>query len=86
MIAGEFLVLAAALVAATIYIVRLQAELGDCNEAMDEAEEALEAADKAVELYQRVLMDVANKQATLEVTDDGHIIATHRSFGKVQVH
>ena len=86
MIAGEFLVLAAALVAATFYIVRLQAELGDCNEAMDEAEEALEAADKAVELYQRVLMDVANKQATLEVTDDGHIIATHGAFGKVQIH
>jgi uncharacterized protein YoxC len=86
MIAGEFLVLAAALVAATIYIVRLQAELGDCNEAMDEAEEALEAADKAVEVYQRVLMDVAHKQATLEVTDDGYIIATHGAFGKVQIH
>ena len=86
MIAGEFLVLAAALVAATIHIVRLQVELGDCNEAMDEAEEALEAADKAVELYQRVLMDVANKQATLEVTEDGHIIATHGAFGKVQIH
>ena len=53
---------------------------------MDEAEEALEAADKAVGLYQRVLMDVANKQATLEVTEDGHIIATHGAFGKVQIH
>jgi hypothetical protein len=86
MIAGEFLILAAALVAATIYIVRLQAELGDCNEAIEEAEEALEAADKAVELYQQVLMDVAHNQATLEVTDDGSIVATHRAFGKVQVH
>jgi hypothetical protein len=86
MIAGEFLVLAAALVAATIYIVRLQAELGDCNEAMDEAEEALEAADKAVEVYQRVLMDVAHNHTTLEVTEDGTLIATHRSFGKIQIH
>jgi len=86
MIAGEFLVLAAALVVAAIYIVRLQTELGDCNEAMDDAEEALEAADKAVSVYQQVLTDVAHNQATLEVTEDGHIIATHRSFGKVQVH
>jgi hypothetical protein len=53
---------------------------------MDEAEEALEAADKAVGLYQDLLMDVAHKQATLEVTDDGHIIATHVAFGKVQIH
>ena len=53
---------------------------------MDDAVNALEKADKTVTIYQQVLTDVALNQATLEVTDDGHIIATHISFGKVQVH
>jgi predicted transcriptional regulator len=41
---------------------------------------------EGVDMYQQVLSDVAIGQATLEVTDDGYIIATHSAFGKVQIH
>lgn len=86
MIANELLVAMAALVLAAIWVVRQQQRINSMDEAMDDAVDALEKADKAVDTYQQVLSDVAIGQATLEVTDDGHIIATHISFGKVQVH
>ena len=86
MIANELLVAMAALVLAAIWVVRQQMVLDRMDEAMDDAVDALEKADKTVTVYQQVLSDVAIGQATLEVTDDGHIIATHISFGKVQVH
>lgn len=86
MIANELLVAMAALVLAAVWVVRQQMVLNAMDETMDDAVDALEKADKAVTIYQQVLSDVAIGQATLEVTDDGHIIATHISFGKVQVH
>jgi hypothetical protein len=82
----ELLVAWTAIVIAAVWIVRQQLELNRRDEILDEAEAALETADKTVTLYQQILTDVAHNQATLEITDDGHIIATHRSFGKVSVH
>ena len=86
MIATELLVAMAALVLAAVWVVRQQQKINSMDEAMDDAVDALEKADKTVTIYQQVLSDVAIGQATLEVTNDGHIIATHISFGKVQVH
>jgi hypothetical protein len=82
----ELLVAWTAIVIAAVWIVRQQLELNRRDEILDEVEEALETADKTVTLYQQILTDVAHNQATLEITDDGNIIATHRSFGKVSVH
>jgi hypothetical protein len=82
----ELLVAWTAIVIAAVWIVRQQLELNRRDEILDEVEEALETADKTVTLYQQILTDVAHNHATLEITDDGHIIATHNSFGKVSVH
>ena len=86
MIANELLVAMATLVLAAIWIVRQELKLKHMDDTCDDAIDALEKAHKAVDTYQQVLSDVAIGQATLEVTDDGSILATHSSFGKVQVH
>lgn len=86
MIPMELVVAWGAIVIAACYIIYQHLELRNSNEAMDQAEEALEAADKAVTIYQTILTDVAYGNTTLEVTDDGRIIATHKSAGQAQVH
>jgi ATP/maltotriose-dependent transcriptional regulator MalT len=86
MITPEILVAGAALCIAAGWIVYQYLALQEADAILNSAEEALQAAHKAVDIYQRVLTDVAHNQATLEVTDDGHIIATHHAIGKVQVH
>lgn len=68
------------------WIIYQQLRINEMEEVYDSAEEALEAAHRAVDIYQTVLRDVAIGHATLEVTDDGHIIATHRALGKVSLH
>jgi len=82
----ELIVAWVALVIAAGWIIWQQLELNRRDEVLDEAEDALEQAHKTVDIYQRILTDVAMEQATLEVTADGHIIATHRSLGKVSLH
>ncbi len=86
MIPTELLVAGAALVLAAVWIVRQQLVINGQDDAMEAAYEALQSADKTVDLLKQVLYDVAHNQATLEVTDDGRIIATHCSAGKVQTH
>lgn len=86
MIATELLVAWAAIIVAAGWIIRQHIELNKQDELLEEAETALEAASEAVDLYQTVLRDVAIGHATLEATDDGRIIATHRSAGKVSLH
>lgn len=86
MIPMELVVAWGAIVIAACYIIYQHLELRGSTEAMDQAEEALEAADKAVTMYQAILTDVAYGNTTLEVTDDGRIIATHKSAGQAQVH
>lgn len=86
MIPMELVVAWGAIVIAACYIIYQHVELRNSNEAMDQAEEALQAADKAVTIYQTILTDVAHGVTTLEVTDDGRIIATHKSAGQAQVH
>ena len=86
MIATELIVSWVAVIIAAAWVIRQQIELNKRDDILDEVEEALEQADKALDIYQQVLTDVAIGQATLEVTDDGHIIATHRSFGKISLH
>jgi len=85
-IATELIVSWVAVIIAAAWVIRQQIELNKRDDILDEVEEALEQADKALDIYQQVLTDVAIGQATLEVTDDGHIIATHRSFGKISLH
>ena len=85
-IATELLVAWVAIIVAAVWIIRQQIELNKRDEVLDSAEEALEEAHKTVDIYQRVLTDVAIGQATLEATEDGHIIATHRALGKVSLH
>lgn len=75
-----------AMVASAIYIVYLHHQLDDAEVACEEAEKALEAADQAVTICQQVIVDVARGNATLEVLDNGQIIATHCSAGKVSLH
>jgi hypothetical protein len=86
MIPTELLVAMAALVLAAVWIVRQELKLKHMDSICDDAVDALEKAHKTVDMYQQVLSDVAIGQATLEVTDDGYIIATHSAFGKVQIH
>lgn len=86
MIPLELVVAWGAIVIAACYIIYQQLELRNCDETMGQAEEALEAAHKAVDLYQVIIRDVAMGHTTLEVTDDGRIIATHCSAGQAQVH
>jgi ATP/maltotriose-dependent transcriptional regulator MalT len=99
-IATELLVARAAIVIAAVWIVYLQRKLSGQDEVLKSAEAALEAADEAIEsseaarkaaeaainIYQHVLRDVAIGHTTLEMTDDGRIVATHGSFGKVSLH
>ena len=86
MIPTELLVAMAALVLAAVWIVRQELKLKHMDSICDDAVDALEKAHKTVDMYQQVLSDVAIGQATLEVTDDGYIIATHIAFGKIQIH
>ena len=86
MIPTELLVAWAAIVVAAAWIIRQHLELRDRDAILEDVETALEAADKSLELYQTILRDVAIGHATLEVTNDGHIVATHCSFGKAQIH
>jgi hypothetical protein len=85
-VATELLVAWAAILIAAVWIIKQQLELNAKNDVLESAEEALEQASEAVDIYQHVLRDVAMGQATLEVTNDGNIIATHRSLGKVSLH
>jgi hypothetical protein len=85
-VATELLVAWAAILIAAVWIIKQQLELNAKNDVLESAEEALEQASEAVDIYQHVLRDVAMGQTTLEVTNDGHIIATHRSLGKVSLH
>ncbi len=75
-----------ALIVAGCYIVYIHHQLDDAEEACQEAEEALEAADHAVTMYQQVLTDVAYKQATLEVLPNGQIVATKLADREVSLH
>jgi len=82
----ELLVSWFAMIVAAIWVVRLQARVSRMEEIYDEAEDALEAADEAVTQYQTILMDVALNRATLEITNEGNIIATRIAHREVQVH
>ena len=75
-----------ALIVAACYIVYIHHQLDDAEAACEEAEGALVAADNAITLYQQVLTDVAYKQATLEVTEDGQIVATKLADREVSLH
>ena len=86
MLAPELIVSLCANVAAIWWIIWQQVEMRRRDKVLDDAETALEAADKAVNFYQHVLTDVAYGHTTLEVKDNGVIIATHRSAGKVSLH
>ncbi len=76
----------AALIVAAGYIVYIHHQLEDAEEACGEAEEALEAADHAVTMYQQVLTDVAYGHATLEVSSNGQIVATKLADRETQIH
>ena len=86
MTAPELIASLCANVAAIGWIIWQQIEARRRDKVLDSAEKALEAADKAVDLYQHVLTDVAYGHTTLEVKDNGIIVATHRSAGKVSLH
>jgi methylthioribose-1-phosphate isomerase len=75
-----------ALVIAAAWIIHQWQELRERDDILEEVKAALEAADKSLDLYQTILRDVAIGHATLEVTNDGRIIATHCSAGKVSLH
>lgn len=75
-----------ALVIAAAWIIHQWQELRERDDILEQTKTALEAADKTLELYQTILRDVAIGHATLEVTNDGRIIATHCSAGKVSLH
>jgi len=85
-IGSELLVAGAALIIAAIWIIYLQLRLTSIEHTFDEAEGALEAADEAINTYHAILIDVALNEATLEITHDGRIIATHRSDREAQRH
>lgn len=86
MIPTELIVSWAAIIVATVWIVRPQRRIDRMEEVYDNAEEALEAAHKAVDVYHRILTDVALNQATLEITHDGNIIATSVADRKASRH
>ena len=86
MIPTELFVSWVALVIAAAWIIHQWQELRERDDILEEVEAALEAADKSLDLYQTILRDVAIGHATLEITDDGRIIATHCSAGKVSLH
>ncbi len=86
MIPTELFVSWVALVIAAAWIIHQWQELRERDDILEETEAALKAADKTLDLYQTILRDVAIGHATLEVTNDGRIIATHCSAGKVSLH
>ena len=86
MIPIELLVAWSAIVLAAVWIVRQQLDINEHDEILDEAEEALEDAHKAVTFYQRMLVDVAIGHTTLEITHEGQLIATRGTAGEVQRH
>ncbi len=86
MIPTELFVSWVALVIAAAWIIHQWQELRERDDILEEVKAALEAADKSLDLYQTILRDVAIGHATLEVTNDGRIIATHCSAGKVSLH
>ena len=86
MIPTELFVSWVALVIAAAWIIHQWQELRERDDILEETEAALEAADKSLDLYQTILRDVAIGHATLEITDDGRITATHCSVGKVSLH
>lgn len=86
MISSELLVAGAALIIAAIWVVYLQLRLLSIKSTFDEAEDALEAADAAINTYHALLVDIALNQATLEITHDGKIVATHHADRAVQRH
>jgi PDZ domain-containing secreted protein len=59
---------------------------GPTYDTLGEVERTLDAATKAVNLYQQILSDVAHNHATLEITDDGRIVATHFTDRKTSLH
>lgn len=86
MISSELLVAGAALIIAAIWIIYLQFRLTSMEYTFDEAEDALEAADAAINTYHAMLVGVALNETTLEITHDGRIIATHHPDRAVQRH
>ena len=82
----ELLVSWAAMIGAAIWIGHLQRRIYRMEEVYDEAEDALEAADEAVTRYQTILVDVALKHATLEITADGSIITTRTADREASRH
>ena len=86
MIPTELLVSWAALVVAAVWIVRQQRELDRRDEVMDSVEEALKTAHETVDMYQHIIRDVAVGHTTLEINNEGIVVATHCSAGKVSVH
>lgn len=86
MIPIELLVAWGALLIAGGWIIRQQLKLNEQNDTLESAEAALEEADKALDVYQHVLRDVAIGHTILEMTHDGYIIATHRTLGKASLH
>lgn len=86
MIGSELLVAGAALIIAAIWIIYLQLRLIGIEATFEEAEGALEAADAAINTYHTILVDVALNQATLEITHDGKIVATHHADREIQRH
>lgn len=86
MIPTELVVAWGAIVIAACYIIYQHIELAGNNDAMKEAEEALEAAHNTVDLYQRIIRDVAAGITVLEITHEGNITATRVADREVQVH
>ena len=86
MIPTELFVSWVALVIAAAWIIHQWQELRERDDILEKTKAALKAADKTLDLYQTILRDVAIGHATLEVTNDGRIIATHCSAGKVSLH
>lgn len=86
MIPPELIISWVAMIVAAIWIGHLQRRIDRMEEVYASAEEALEAADKAVTTYHRILTDVALNQATLEITHDGDIVATRIADREVRKH
>jgi LytS/YehU family sensor histidine kinase len=83
----ELLVIAVVFIAIALYIMWWQdREIKRRDDTLGEVERTLDAASKTVNLYQQILSDVAHNHATLEITDDGRIVATHFTDRKTSLH